>query len=86
VGVERLVHLHCYTLHPPPHPSPTRGEGADRVCGSCCFNFTGTALAFSDHVTSAPPWPSRFFTPGHNTSTRQIAKIAADKGRRMKTE
>ena len=37
------------------------------------------------HVTSAPPRPRRRFTPGHSTSTRQSAKIPADKGRRMKT-
>jgi hypothetical protein len=54
------------------------GNGADRV--------SGVSAAYSDHVTSAPPRPSRFFTPGHNTRIRQIAKIAADKGRRMKTE
>src|SRR5262245_65293498 len=31
--------------HPPPHPSPTRGEGADRVCGAlvaeCCAWWHG---------------------------------------------
>ena len=37
-------------------------------------------------VTSAPPWPSRFFTPGHSTNTRHNAKMLADRGRRKKTE
>jgi hypothetical protein len=34
VGVERLRDQCCQTHHPPPQPSPTREEGADRVCGS----------------------------------------------------
>src|SRR5262249_52811996 len=29
--------------HPPPRPPPTRGEGADRVCGSRSFHVTGVA-------------------------------------------
>ena len=34
VGVVRLTHQRCQTAPPPPQPSPTRGEGADRACGS----------------------------------------------------
>jgi hypothetical protein len=32
VGVVGLMHQCSQTHHPPPQPSPTRGEGADRVC------------------------------------------------------
>ena len=38
-----------------------------------------------DHVRSAPPRPRRRFTPGHNTRTMQVPKIAADSGRRKNT-
>jgi putative MATE family efflux protein len=33
-GVVRLMYRRCQTRHPPPQPSPTRGEGADRACHS----------------------------------------------------
>src|SRR5436189_2399846 len=37
VGVARFLHRwpdHYLAAPPPPHPSPTRGEGAHRVCGN----------------------------------------------------
>jgi gamma-glutamyltranspeptidase/glutathione hydrolase len=40
VGVPSFGHQTRQTIHPPPQPSPTRGEGADRVCHpSVGFHF-----------------------------------------------
>jgi hypothetical protein len=44
LGVVRLTHQRRQTHHPPPQPSPTRGEGADRVCGALIPFQTGTAI------------------------------------------
>ena len=59
---------------------------AREMRGSSSALISASFIGASAQVTSAPPRPSRFFTPGHNTRTKQSAKIAADNGRRMKTE
>ena len=44
---------------PPPQPSPTRGEGADRRCRSRRFHFngirfSGVDLTFATHLAASP--------------------------------